>query len=155
MHLCLEQKLIVFSTLQPESSLQILSTFQHYSLLVSDCSQTPSTLKMKSKFPGEQAYYFLNARLYHKSHYLCTTFLRTLRGTMDLLPFCLSSSAPPTHKGKAPESCLRVEDNPRGIRSWKQARRKRRKKVLPLGCYYTSETRMSKVSSAAPQLVLD
>lgn len=110
MHLSLEQQLILFSTLQPGSSLQIVSTFQQYSLLVSDCSQTPFTLKMKRKFPGEQAYYFLSARLYHRSHYLCATFPRMLRGTMDILPFCLSSSAPPTHKGKAPESCLRVED---------------------------------------------
>lgn len=29
-----------------------------------------------------------------------------LKGTMDLSPSCLSSSAPPTHKGKVPESCL-------------------------------------------------
>lgn len=61
-----------------------------------------------------------------------------LRGTgMTLSPFCLSSAAPPAHKGKSPPSrgCF---DNPRGMCGWNQARRERCKRVLSL-CKWNSE----------------
>lgn len=123
---CLELKSILFATPQPGSGLWIVSAFQQHSLLMSDSSQTPFSLK-KENFPVTRPNFE-----YHNSHYLCVTSIRMLRGTvMTLSPFCLSSAAPPAHKGKSPPSrgCF---DNPRGMCGWNQAWRKRCKRVLSL-----------------------
>lgn len=126
LELCLELKSILFPTLQPGSGLWIVSAFQQHSLLMSDSSQTPFSLK-NNYFPVTRPI-FEN----HSSHCLCVTSIRILRGTViTLSPFCLSSAAPSAHKGKSPRSrgCF---DNPRGTCGWNQAWRKKCKRVLSL-----------------------
>lgn len=127
LELGLELKSILFATLQPGSDLWIASAFQQHSLLMSDSSQTPFSLKKEKNFLVTRPVFE-----YHNSHFLSVTPIRMLRGTgMTLSPFCLSSAAPPAHKGKSSPSrgCF---DSPRGMCGWNQAWRERCKRVLSL-----------------------
>lgn len=130
---CSELKSILSPTLGPGSGPWIVSALEQHSLLVSKCSQAPFSLKKERKFPVIRPIFE-----YHNSHYLCVTSIRMLRGTvMTLSPFCLSSAAPPAHKGKSPpgRGCF---DNPREACGWNQALRERCKRVLPL-CKWNPE----------------
>lgn len=104
-------------------------------------------LKKAEEISSAQAFYFLSACLAHRSHCLHGTSVRMPKGAADLPAFCSSSSSLPErhlHQGRAaagkssPGRARRI-CLPGGISRWKQARRKRCKRILSLRCHYATK----------------